>query len=106
MGWAVDDVSSYAESVLITARAVAATGACPLRAVASSRVHGRYIRSVSDLPSRVAAFGSASLPVGFGVNNRPSSHVRLTISPQNSGVIRRFKAELFKYLAIEIFRKL
>ena len=50
VGLAVENVSSDAEIVLISARAEAATTACPLCGAASSRIHSRYIRSVSDLP--------------------------------------------------------
>ena len=49
-GLAVENVSFDVEIVLITARAVAAAAACPLCGAASSRIHSRYIRSVSDLP--------------------------------------------------------
>ena len=49
-GLAVESVSTDTEIVLITARAPSTTAACPLCGIASSRIHSRYIRQVSDLP--------------------------------------------------------
>jgi len=49
-GLAVEDVMPGDGTILITAKAVAATAACPLCNGSSRRVHSRYLRYVSDLP--------------------------------------------------------
>lgn len=49
-GLAVESVATDERTVLVTARGVSVAATCPLCAVASRRVHSRYVRQVSDLP--------------------------------------------------------
>jgi transposase len=49
-GLAVMSVIAAESTILITAKAMSASAACPLCNVASRRIHSRYVRRVSDLP--------------------------------------------------------
>lgn len=47
---AIDSVSEAADALIVCARALTTSRACPQCGTASSRVHSRYIRTVLDLP--------------------------------------------------------
>jgi transposase len=47
---AAEAVTEEADTIIVNARAVSPSGSCPRCGTASSRVHSRYVRTVSDLP--------------------------------------------------------
>ena len=50
-GFAVECVSHAGEAIVVVARASALMAACPVCSRPSRRIHSRYVRQVSDLPS-------------------------------------------------------
>ena len=50
VGLVVEDVAWVEGAIVLTARAGAREGTCPLCRALSRRVHSRYVRQVSDLP--------------------------------------------------------
>ena len=51
-GLVIERVDADADRLLIVARPTAKTGACPSCGGVSARIHSRYVRSLSDLPSQ------------------------------------------------------
>ncbi len=70
--------------ILITARAISATGACPLCKSPSRRVHSRYMRRLSDLP---CAGRGKRLTESTGVEAR-TIHRLLETDPKSGGFKR------------------
>ena len=50
VGLVVDSVTRADDGIVVTAHAEARSALCPLCNSASSRVHSRYVRTISDLP--------------------------------------------------------
>jgi transposase len=50
-GLVIESVARIEEAIVVTVRAKASDGICPLCQSVSRRVHSRYVRQVSDLPS-------------------------------------------------------
>ena len=85
-GLIVESIAESEDAVLVSARARALVRACPLCGTQSSRVHSRYVRTISDLPCAGKRVGFRLVARRF-VCEKPSCRRRIFAERFDEGTV-------------------